>query len=192
MREKLNMSVFSKRLKDLRKKRKLTQKQLSDLMTESGNPLSVKSINSWENADSDLAGAIRVRNLVSVCEALDCDPEHLLGGIEARTKDASYFHQVTGLQENAIDILKETLEQRQSLYGVDLCNAFIEDVQMWENISSLVDYIAGYKLPDMTISGNTLYSDMLYVESGLYYRCQQIFMTFIERIVNDLRYCKEG
>lgn len=102
MRSKLNISVFPARLKSQREKKKMTQKQLS---AKTG--ISVKTIVSWENVDPKDGSGPKVSNIISLCEALECDFEYLFGGIDEPTKTLADIHRETGLSCEAVKKLCE-------------------------------------------------------------------------------------
>ena len=143
----------------------------------------------------------KASDLIRMCEIFNCDMGYLFGEYEGKTREEADMKVATGLSEVAINELICSLPMREHKhYSVDLCSEFIEagrgeekeTGQMWRDISSLIDYMAGYKLPDMSTPGNTLNSDMLFVESGLYFRCQQIIMGFIEKMVEKAKQRRGG
>lgn len=102
MRSKLNISAFPERLKAQRDKIKVTQRELS---AKTG--ISVKTINTWENADPKDGSGPKVSNIISLCEALECDFEYLFGGIDEPIKTHADIHCETGLSYEAVKKLCE-------------------------------------------------------------------------------------
>lgn len=68
--------VLGERLYALRKARKLSQRQLGDMVR-----VSHVSISQWESSDSHPSGA----NLMVLCHALDCTPKYLMYGIDSNS-----------------------------------------------------------------------------------------------------------
>lgn len=64
---------LGERLYALRKTRKLSQRQLGDMVR-----VSHVTISQWESSDSHPSGA----NLMALCHALDCTPKYLMYGID--------------------------------------------------------------------------------------------------------------
>ncbi len=102
MGSKLDISVFPKRLKAQRDEKKLTQQELS---AKTG--ISTKTINTWENADPKDGNGPKVSNIISLCEALECDFEYLFGGIDEPIKAHTDIQRETGLSHEAVKKLCE-------------------------------------------------------------------------------------
>lgn len=84
-------------LKKARKKAQLTQQQLADKFN-----VSVKTVMNWEQGlvTPDL------ENVIKLADLLHADIDFLTGRIDCRTHDLQFVHDLTGLSEDAITILK--------------------------------------------------------------------------------------
>lgn len=96
-------SIFSKRLKSLRNKRGLSQKELGDIYADKLNSLdpskergsqAEQTIQKWENLDNPRYGNSRLPTgkkerikLTALAAALECDPLYLLGELEDPTEE---------------------------------------------------------------------------------------------------------
>lgn len=123
---KMDFSVFSEKLKAMRKKRKLTQEQLSE---EIG--VSKKTVIAWEKG-----GDITVSNIVSLCNALSCDLGYFFGEYEEDTKYIKKIKEITGLSDNAIDFFignKMADEELRQEY-CKIINAILENLSFQESL----------------------------------------------------------
>ncbi|MDE7043290.1 MAG: helix-turn-helix domain-containing protein [Oscillospiraceae bacterium] len=102
MRSKLNITLFPERLKKQRDERGLSQQELG---AKTG--ISTKTINTWENTDPKDGNGPKVSNIISLCEALECDFEYLFGGIDEPTNARTDIQSETGLSREAIEKLCE-------------------------------------------------------------------------------------
>lgn len=105
MRSDFRIELFGKRLKKRRKEvtyknKPLTQAVLADLVG-----VDIKTIQNWEKGKNQSPDSMNVRNVIPLCEHLDCDFEYLFGAIEPPRKAVADVQGSTGLSEKAVNAL---------------------------------------------------------------------------------------
>jgi len=204
--EMLVKSKVSERLKSLRVREKWSQSELAQKLNEligynsDGGVMNLEG-ETGKQTVSQLERATRSLTLdlaFAYAHIFDVSLDYVFGRSDDWQHKNRSVKEATGLSDAAIEALAGTKDKRKSTHrihletgekkpSIDFISVFIENEQLWRNIAAGIDYIADYKLPDMSVPGNTFHSDMQYVEPGLYFRLQSEFTHFIEEIVTDLR-----
>ncbi|MCL2337752.1 MAG: helix-turn-helix domain-containing protein [Firmicutes bacterium] len=188
--------VIAARIKHERKAMGLTQEKLAELLNADRN-----TVGAWEGKTKQ-SRSPELKVMLKMCELFDCEIDYLLGAIDYKTREVTDIQKVTGLTPAAIKILEETKEPRTDpkrwthtgaeRQNFDIISLFIEHEQLWQKVAGTVKYLIDYELPDMSKPGNTLTSDMLLVEPGLYYEIQWKFTEFIKTLVDGMKKLSNG
>lgn len=142
--------IFGERLKKLRKEKGYdTQEIFANKINRSK-----ETIRNWEQGRN----IPEIKDLLELCEFLNCDMDYLLGRIECKTHDLAFIAKETGLTEDAIDLLRI-----DNMFGasskIDTINLIIESEAKDDgNLSSLIDTITGYLRFNVDTNNNTLYT----------------------------------
>lgn len=103
---------FGDRIKVLRKKKGLTQKDLA----ESFPNLTMDTVKNWEQHYC----IPEIDTLYELCEFFECDMDYLLGRIDARKHDIQDIHAKIGLSIPAIESLEK--EMKYNKWFIDIGN----------------------------------------------------------------------
>lgn len=113
IKNKYDINLIGMRIKEVRKLRCLTQQQLADKIS-----VNRQAIINWEKADSKTI--LKVENLVSICEALDCSMDYLLGSVDTpEIEPISKASHYSGIKP---EIIRECIENPDFL---DCLNFFM-------------------------------------------------------------------
>ena len=180
---------FKDRIRTLRQEGSLSAAALAEKLGKSES-----AIRMWEagknKPDAD--------TLIELSKLFECTTDYLLGltDIKANDMEIRAICEQVGLSEIAVNVLMSTKITRKGTYVIDFLERIIEEVQqyeslfpvqgyLWSHISGLIEYIAGYDLPDMAKVGSRFQSDMEYMVPGAYFKIQQIFLEFIKNLVEE-------
>lgn len=142
--------IFGERLKKLRKEKGYdTQEIFANKINRSK-----ETIRNWEQGRN----IPEIKDLLELCEFLNCDMDYLLGRIECKTHNLTFIAKETGLTEDAIDLLR-----LYNMFGksskIDTISLIIESEAKDDgNLSSLIDTITGYLGFNVDTNNNTLYT----------------------------------
>ena len=120
------------RLKTQRKRRKLSQAQLSALIQEQGGGTTRENIAKWESGKS----TPDVNSLIALCNALECDLTYLLGVIDTPKQEVYDIQACTGLSEKAVSNLVE-LKQGEPNIGIELLSKMLESKELMEALVNI-------------------------------------------------------
>jgi transcriptional regulator with XRE-family HTH domain len=168
----MDCTEIGNRISELRQIRGISQAELAKNFN-----VNREVVTKWETGTRDL----KTEYTIKLADYFGVTCDYILRGLNSENVDTN---KKLGLPENAIQSLHHTKEMRKDYKG-DFLNRFIESNQLHINIASIVDYLINYDFPDMAIPGNTVTSDMLYVEIGLYGQLQKEFIAFIEYLVKE-------
>lgn len=112
----MNITIFSKRLRECRKRKFSSQQEFADAymnrfgLIRQGKKTTDNNmfgtIQSWEQGKSEPTASV----LSNICDLLECDADYLLGRINERTHDISDAQKYTGLSSQALEQLHEYRE----------------------------------------------------------------------------------
>lgn len=165
-------SLLPFRLKSLRKEKKYTQAYIAEQLN-----VTVKTYRSWESGE--LRGTSNEKNypstdsekLIKLAKIYNVSVDYLLGLSDYRSVDKSYIGEITGLSDDAIEmlkILKKYKEESNSLLpalgtDVDVINQILE-----------YEYQKAKKSGDCHLSSWSLFHYIKqYLSSGIFEREQQ-------------------
>ena len=94
-----NLLKIGKRIKETRLAAGMSQSDLAEKLHLSVH--SRQNIGNWENGESPPPFG----HLLKMCEIFDCEMGYLLCEFDCKTREATNIHEVTGLSENAINVL---------------------------------------------------------------------------------------
>ena len=120
------------RLKTQRKRRKLSQAQLSALIQEQGGGTTRENIAKWESGKS----TPDVNSLIALCNALECDLTYLLGVIDTPKQEVYDIQVCTGLSEKAVSNLVE-LKKGEANLGIELLSKMLESKELVETLVNI-------------------------------------------------------
>lgn len=123
---------ISERLKTQRKRRKLSQAQLSALIQEQGGGTTRENIAKWESGKS----TPDVNSLIALCNALECDLTYLLGVIDTPKQEVYDIQVCTGLSEKAVSNLVE-LKKGEANLGIELLSKMLESKELVETLVNI-------------------------------------------------------
>lgn len=122
------LSNFGKSLKAARKKRGLkTQQKFVEELENYGFPITLATVRNWEQGKT----YPEMTTLNILCDFFDCDMDYLFGRISCKTHDIQFIHDYTGLDESAIEVLKEL---KKSQVAIDVLNFLISDGELLSKI----------------------------------------------------------
>ena len=146
-------------------------------------------------------------NLRKLAIYFDVSTDYLLGltGVKSQDMELRAICEKIGLSESAVAVLVSTKDRRKKTYVIDFLEHIIEVVvesrpcegryllqdYLWGYMSSHIEFIAGFELPDMTVqpdmnkAGNRYESDMEYRVPGAYHQIQQLFLGFVKTLVDE-------
>lgn len=112
----MNITIFSERLRECRKRKFSSQQEFADAymnrfgLIRQGKKTTDNNmfgtIQSWEQGKSEPTASV----LSNICDLLECDADYLLGRINERTHDISDAQKYTGLSSQALEQLHEYRE----------------------------------------------------------------------------------
>ena len=161
----------------IKRRGRMTQQELAELCG-----VKRETVNQWESGTRQ----IKAGDLLRLSKALQCTVDFLTTNEKATAHDLSYIVEYTGLTEEAVESLNKLKGVRND-HPIDFISRLIENERLCLNIASGIKYISEYRLPDMSVPGNSLSSDMLYVIPGLYFRMQSEFVEFVEALVAEAK-----
>jgi len=110
-----NYSEIAGKIRQERKKARLSQEELCDVVHISRNTLS-----EFESAKGLSLGNLRLETLLEMCRVFKCDVGYLLGEYEERTRTIADICSLTELSEEAVEVLCRkhimTDEEREELF----------------------------------------------------------------------------
>jgi transcriptional regulator with XRE-family HTH domain len=125
-------SCISKRIKARRRECGLTQGELAKKMIGVEIPIESlrNSISVWEGGKI----APSTSSLISLCNALDCDIDYLLGAIDTPRKAVHDLKNETGLSEKAVQNLIGKSKAGGDK-GIEILSEFLENKNFWDAIA---------------------------------------------------------
>jgi len=126
-----------------------------------------------------------IDKLSAIARYFNVSADWLLGIVDDPVSDTEIkaMCERLGLSSKSIKILEDFKAVRAGC-PVDVVNRLIETTEIWMNINTGIDYIAGYEPP-----GGHIYkhSDMMYVVPGLYFKIQKDFTGFLKTLVDEAK-----
>ena len=119
------------RLKEIRKKNGLTQQQLADKMN-----VILKTVQNWEQG----IAIPPFETIIQLCDLLKCDVDYLIGRIDCQTHDNQFIHDEIGLNEAAINKMRNLHKNNRASSFTDIISILIEHF----NSEYMLDLIAEY------------------------------------------------
>ncbi len=93
------------RIKELREKNGILQKELADMMG-----VNYVSVSKWENGKASPSE----ENLQKLAEYLGCEPEEILSGLDNK-KEPQNSMELTAAEKRLIDVIRELPEERRDV-----------------------------------------------------------------------------
>ena len=100
MRSEFRISEFGNRLKKQRKACEYTQAVLAKKID-----VTTKTLQAWERSKNKDNDSIAAKNVIALCNVLECDFDYLFGKQELPRKEATDVQTVTGLSPKAISVI---------------------------------------------------------------------------------------
>ena len=173
-----NFPAIGQRIKGLRKERGWSQDQLIDVLQDKV-PIGRNTLSSIENGN---AKHFELSLLTALCEVFDCEMGYILCEYDnCKTRDLQFVHDMTGLSEGSIELLKVYKSVPNMSQIVDLLDDLIRDrdsngINTLSQIASIAHALMALR---ETIPNSGLQADVNF--AGLNWTCQNSFMQFIDR-----------
>lgn len=163
------LNTVGGRIRELRKKAKLSKSQLYDLVYKinecdyrAGSDSSKeKTVYNWESGKTQL----NYETMAAMCKTLKCSSDYLLGLDECTNKTVQFIHKKTGLSENAINRLMQLKdlqnifpETQSSKNKFKVINLILSDSKKDDELSSLLEYLVSFCRFDISPDTNLIYT----------------------------------
>lgn len=137
---KYNYEVIGKRIKEERKRRRISQDDFIEMLEKRNIPIGRNRLSSIENGKC--AEKMELEKLVAICDIFQCDIGYLLGEYKEQTQDKHFICQQTGLTETAIDFLLPHSQDWQTGVLSLLLEEYPDFLQVLANIHEYYNYYA--------------------------------------------------
>ena len=132
--------IFGERLKQQRKRRKMTQEELANSLN-----MGVATVRNWEQGRT----WPEMNELLRLCALFGCDADYLLGKIGQKTHDLDFLCAATGLTPAAIDRLAEL---RDGPFGYDDMQ-IVSKILTSQRLSDLIESVKDAKWAQDEVNG---------------------------------------
>lgn len=95
-----------------------------------------RKIENWESGKAEPT----ISEFKKLCEVLECDPEYLWGSIDSPKRDTQTIMDITGLEEEAVDMMIKIAKEASEHLGLDKRQAFISPVHVLSTMLSAPDF----------------------------------------------------
>lgn len=124
-------SYIGERIKQRRKQLGLTQTELAKRLNPGIDNVAHTQVAKWEKQ-----GTLEVDSLIRLCNALDCDMDYLLGGIDTPRRATYDVVQETGLSSDAVDSIIE-IKQNDCNEVLDVLSSLLTNKKFWDALSNI-------------------------------------------------------
>ena len=186
---------IGKRIKDERKRLKLTQDELAARVSTaegSHDPIGQSTVSSWEKG----ATLPPIGRLIILAHIFDCDIAYLLGDIKSRRWEHTDINQYTGLTYEAISTLHTAYQHGITHFAaIELISAIIQDID-YQDISKEIFEITELSKRDIKAAASyDSARDFSYTEDGCVvlpprdtrnYKKEQIIRALSEKLRKEI------
>lgn len=96
-----------------------------------------KAISNWESGKAYPP----LQDFALLCETLECDPQYLLGDINAPRKETKSVMEITGLSQKAVERLSRISDTNKMTWWSSILNLVVENDSFPELLHVMTDYV---------------------------------------------------
>lgn len=194
----ININDVGSKIKTLRSEKGWTQETLSEKMHYSR-----QTVGKWERG---ILSSLTLDNVIDLCNLFDCDIGYLLGEYDTKRHVAADIHKETGLEESAIEALKNNYSMMKTdgkTLHLDILNELISRKAFFTVLGQASRYIKSIvrgnqiaqRLDELQNSGTVtkryelteeLNRERIYAQPLELWQMQNDFVTTIKDIAKEL------
>ena len=176
-------SEIGKRIRDYRKKKKMSQDQFIEELSYRGVTIARNSLSKIENGKSE---AFRLDFLLVCCKLFDTDLGHLMGEYNEKTLDNNFVCTITGLSEDAVSTIT-ALQCGDILSALIVQPEFAEVVEKIRRLqdNSQMDYLERHDIVSAIFTNIKTGKGHIPVDDrrdSLRYRIGTLFAAMVDRM----------
>ena len=186
-----NYYEIGTRIRELRKKEKISQEKLIEKLADLNIPIARNRISSIENGERE---SFSIEFLMGICKIFQCDMGYLLGEYVEKTRNVHEICEKTGLSEIAVEkiIFWNKVDDRRSRWS-SYISSILESAEVENLLGDISEIMGSSKLEARAVIKNEPNLAIEQIELGMarLWSVSRTFTDIIEEISKSER-IKEG